>query len=315
MPPAVQSALGPLAPDRLGRVDAHEHLFLSTPVLPGDDYDDLDRVAEEVAGVKASGIGTIVELTPVGLGRDPRKLAEVARRTGVHVVAATGFHRDAHYPAGHWALREPAEVLLEVLLQDLTVGMDGRDWQGPVPSPTEVRAGIVKLGASYQRLSPRERRRLEVGAEAARRTGVPVAVHCEVGTMAHELLDLLQRGGVPPERVLLAHMDRNPDADLHRELADRGAYLLYDQVGRVTYRPESQLVGLVAGLVESGHDARVLLGTDTARRSMLRAYGGGPGMDVLGRAFLPRLERRVGAEAVDRIVRANPARVLPAVSS
>jgi predicted metal-dependent phosphotriesterase family hydrolase len=312
MPPTVQGVLGPLAPDRLGRVDAHEHLFLTTPALPGEEYDDLDRIAEEVARVGASGIGTVVDLTPVGLGRDPRGLAEVARRTGVQVVAATGFHRDAHYPAGHWALREPAEALLAVLLQDLTAGMDGRDWQGPVPSPTEVRAGIVKLGASYQRLSPAERRRLEVGAEAARRTGVPVAVHCEVGTLANELLDLLERGGVPPERVVLAHMDRNPDADLHRELADRGAYLLYDQVGRVMHRPESQLVGLVAELVDSGHHARVLLGTDTARRSALRAYGGGPGMDVLGRAFLPRLERRVGGEAVDRIVRANPARVLPA---
>jgi phosphotriesterase-related protein len=56
----------------------------------------------------------------------------------------------------------------------------------------------------------------------------------------------------------------------------------------------------------------VLLGTDTARRGMLRAYGGGPGMDVLGRSFLPRLERRVGGEAVDRVMRENPARVLPA---
>jgi 5-phospho-D-xylono-1,4-lactonase len=311
---AVQSVLGPVAADLLGRVDAHEHLFIASPALPGDDYDDPDRVAEEVAAVKAAGIGTIVELTPVGLGRDPRKLAEVSRRTGVHVVAATGFHRDAHYPAGHWAHREPADLLLEVLLQDLNAGMDARDWQGPIPSPTRARAGIVKLGASYQRLSPTERRRLEVGAEAARRTGVPVAVHCELGTMAHELLDLLEAGGVGPERVLLAHMDRNPDADLHRELADRGASLLYDSVGRVKYRPESELLALVAELVGSGHHHRVLLGTDTARRGMLRAYGGGPGMDVLGRSFLPRLERRVGAEAVEQIMRDNPARVLPAVA-
>ena len=43
---------------------------------------------------------------------------------------------------------------------------------------------------------------------------------------------------------------------------------------------------------------------------MLRAYGGGPGMDVLGRDFLPRLRRRIGDQPVNVITRTNPARFL-----
>jgi phosphotriesterase-related protein len=128
--------------------------------------------------------------------------------------------------------------------------------------------------------------------------------------MGHEALDRLAAAGVPADRVMLAHLDRNPDPALHAELAERGAYLLYDTVGRVKYRPESTLLALIADVRAAGHGDRVLLGTDVGRRSMLRAYGGGPGMDVLGVRFLPRLARELGPEAVDQIMRANPARIL-----
>ncbi|MEJ3747548.1 aryldialkylphosphatase [Actinomycetes bacterium KLBMP 9797] len=306
----VQTVRGAVAADQLGAVDAHEHLFLRTPALPGDEFDDLERMVAEAADVRRSGIATVVELTPIGLGRAPAKLAALSERTGLHVVAATGFHRDAHYPAGHWAHREPVETLLEVLLADLERGMDGRDWQGPLPAPTPHRAGIIKLGASYQRISASEGRRLEAGAEAARRTGAPVAVHCEVGTAGHEILDRLSAGGVAADRVLLAHLDRNPDPELHADLAGRGAWLLYDTVGRVKYRPESALLDLVERVVAAGHGDRLLLGTDVGRRSTLRAYGGGPGMAVLGEVFLPRLARRLGQSTVDQIMRANPAAAL-----
>ncbi|SED63883.1 phosphotriesterase-related protein [Jiangella alba] len=304
------TVLGPADPAGLGAVDAHEHLFLRSPALPGDDFGAVDAMTAEVETVQAAGIGAIVDLTPVGLGRSVTGLASVSRATGVHIVAATGYHRDAHYPSGHWVYREPAQVLEEVLVTDLTSGIDERDWQGPRPSPSSHRAGIVKLGASYQRLSPAERVRLSAGASAARRTGAPVAVHCEIGTMGPELLDLLAADGVPAGRVLLAHLDRNPDAGLHAELAARGAYLLYDTVGRIKYRPDSVLLDLVERMVAAGFGDRLLLGTDVGRRSQLRAYGGGPGMAVLGETFVPRLRSVVGTEAVDAILRTNAAAAL-----
>lgn len=299
------TVLGPADPAELGAVDSHEHLFLHSHALPGDQFGDVDAMATEVGTVRAAGIDTIVELTPVGLGRSVAGLAEVSRRTGVHVVAATGYHRDAHYPAGHWVYREPADALEQVLLTDLTSGIDERDWQGPVPAPSSHRAGIIKLGASYQRASAAERLRLAVGASAARRTGAPVAVHCEVGTMGPELLDLLADGGVPAGRVLLAHLDRNPDPGLHAELAARGAYLLYDTVGRIKYRPDSVLLELIERMVADGYGDKVLLGTDVGRRSQVRAYGGGPGMAVLGETFVPRLRALVGDDATSAILRTN----------
>jgi predicted metal-dependent phosphotriesterase family hydrolase len=112
------------------------------------------------------------------------------------------------------------------------------------------------------------------------------------------------------DRVMLAHLDRNLDPGLHAELAARGAYLGYDTIGRIKYHSDAAVLKLIADLQQLGHVDRILLGTDVGRSSMLRAFGGGPGMEVLGRVFLPRLLAEQGSGAVETIMRENPRRFL-----
>ena len=50
-------------------------------------------------------------------------------------------------------------------------------------------------------------------------------------------------------------------------------------------------------------------GIDTARPSMFRAYGGGPGLRYLMDRFVPRIRARLGDDAVQKILVANPARL------
>ncbi|MFD4022207.1 hypothetical protein ACFWRV_01610 [Streptomyces sp. NPDC058576] len=91
-----------------------------------------------------------------------------------------------------------------------------------------------------------------------------------------------------------AGADRNPDPALHLDLVAHGARLVYDTVGRIKYRPDSVVLDLLETLASHGKLHQVCLGTDVGRSSMLISYGGGPGMDVLGREFVPRLRRQLG---------------------
>jgi phosphotriesterase-related protein len=293
---------------RLGVVDSHDHLFLTTPALPGDEFHDLERSTAEALEAKASGIGTIVDMTPIGLGRRPELLRAVANRTGLAVIAATGYHRDAHYPPGHWVHAASVEALAQRILDDLHTGMHPSDWTEPDAEPDEARAGAIKAGASYHHATDGERRRLEAAAIGSLRGGVPILVHCEIGTYGHEIVDILEGHGVTPRRIILAHLDRNPDAELHAEIAARGVYLEYDTMGRTKYRPDSEILDLVERVGEAGHGERLLLGQDLGRRSSFRAYGGGPGMRYLMQSFVPRLRRRIGDAATDAILESNPAR-------
>jgi phosphotriesterase-related protein len=307
-PGQVQTVLGLLPASELGVTDAHDHLALKSPALPGQDFDDADKAGEEVREAMETGLQSIVELTPIGLGRDPALLRRVSQATEVNIVAATGFHRDAHYPAGHWVNDADEDLLRDRMVTDIARGMHPADWNDPALALDEARAGVIKMGASYQRVSKHEHRRLEAACQAALQTGVAIVCHTEVGTAGDEIIDICEAAGLPTNRLILAHTDRNPDPEVHVDLCARGVYLEYDTAGRIKYRPDSELLRLISEVVGPGYGDRVLLGLDLGRRDYFRAYDGGPGMRYLLRTFAPRLERRIGSEAVRRILVDNPAR-------
>ena len=289
----VRTVRGDIAPGDLGPCDAHEHLFLETPAQPGDDFTDVGKAIEEARTLGAAGARSLVDWTPLGLRRSLDGLRAVSEATGLHIVGATGLHRDAHYGAGDPFREEPVERLAERFVADLTA---------------VIAAGVIKVGASYHVAKPFERKTFEAAAAAHRLTGAPVCVHSEHGTMGLALVELLGELGVGAGSIVLAHLDRNPDPGEHAETAAAGAWLQLDGPGRTKYHPDSTILGLIADLAERGFANRLLLGGDTGRRSMFRAYGGGPGLDYVFARFKPRLERELGRQLAAQIFVANPAR-------
>jgi phosphotriesterase-related protein len=287
----VRTVLGDIDPAELGPCDAHEHLFLDTPAQPGEEFLDVGKAIEETQTLADAGARSVVDWTPLGLGRDLDGLERVSRATGLHVVAATGLHRDAPYPADDPFRTTPFEALAERFVSELG-----------------DRCGIVKVGASYHHVTPFEATAFEAAAAAHGRTGAPLCVHTQHGTMGSALVERLAGLGVPPASVILAHVDRNPDAGEHAETAATGATLQLDGPGRTKYWPDSTILRLLGDLAQAGHADRLLVGGDTGRRNMLRAYGGGPGLDYVFARFKPRLERELGAELAERIFVSNPAR-------
>lgn len=93
----VRTVLGDISAGELGVCDAHDHLFLHSPVLPGQELDNHDRAAERLRDFRGLGGRSVVQWTPYGMGRKADMLASLARSTGTHAVAATGLHQAAHY--------------------------------------------------------------------------------------------------------------------------------------------------------------------------------------------------------------------------
>ena len=226
--------------------DYHEHLFQVSPLLPGDALDDPDRSAAEAATLVAAGTTAIVEATPLGLGRRPADVAAISARTSLLAVHVTGAHRGEHYAPGHWLTALGADALTARFVREVEVGLalDETDPEGPVAQHADVavRAGMVKAGVGYWRISPFERAVLDAAAATHRRTGVAVMVHLEHGSAATEVLDVLEAQGVAADRVALAHADRLLDPGFHLELAARGAFLGYDGPARHREAPDLSLI-------------------------------------------------------------------------
>lgn len=315
---AVRTVLGDIAPEQLGATNGHEHAFQVSPMLPGDELDDPERSSAEVALLHGSGFASMIDATPIGLGRRPVELRRISETTGMQIIASTGVHRDGHYATDHPLQALGVQERAALMLRDVTEGMPARDDElfaaddspsagssfstDTEASPrTGIRAGLLKVGIEYWAISPSERVTIEAIAQVHGLTSAPVMVHLEFSTAAHEVLDLLAGLGVPEDSVVLAHADRAPDAGLHRELMSRGAFLGYDGMARSKVRSDEELLDLTERVVSAG-GGRLLLGGDVARASRFASYGGMPGMAYLGRRYLPRLRERIGEEALERIL-------------
>lgn len=91
----IRTVCGDIAPTALGVCYAHEHVIIDpcymTEKHPDFNIGSVDRAVEELLRFKGDGGGAMIDSMPTG-GRNPVKLAEVSRRSGVHIVCPTGLH-------------------------------------------------------------------------------------------------------------------------------------------------------------------------------------------------------------------------------
>jgi phosphotriesterase-related protein len=206
-------------------------------------------------------------------------------------VAATGRHRAVHH--------DPAEAgrdvdeLTQLFVDDIT-------------APTRP-CGLIKVGTGYHHLDDVERVSLEAAAAAHRSTGVPVAVHLELGTGADLVLGHLDEHQVPAGSIVLGHLGRHPDSGYLREVAAAGTFLCFDGPSRANHHTDWRTPELIERLAGDGHLDQLLIGGDTTTAAA-RSVTSGPGMPGLLREFHQSIVRRIGAPAGQAITVTNPAR-------
>lgn len=310
----VRTVLGDIDPADLGPTDAHAHLVIAggKPVELEPDFllADLERGLAELAEAKGAGLRAVVDAMPCDAGRDVRLLAELSRRSGVHVVAPTGLHRARYYDDRHWSLSASEEELADLFVADIEVGIDERDYNGPLVRRAPHRAGVIKVAGSLGRLTDLERRIFAAAAAAQRRTGCPILTHCQDGTAGLEQLRVLADGGADLRHVVLSHTDKIVDRGYHRELLSTSAAVEYDQGFRWPAGAENGTVTLLRWMVEDGFGERLMLGTDAARQGYWHAYGGEPGLVFLVGPFAATLAAAgIGPAEREALLVANPARI------
>ncbi len=309
----VRTVLSDIDPSDLGVTYAHEHVVIDTggrAVQLERDFDlsDVDRMATEVTAAVALGLRAIVDAMPCDTGRNAEKLADLSRRTGVHVIAPTGLHHDRFYGPAHWSHRVSVDELADLFVADIEDGIDALDYSGPVVRRTEHRAGVIKVAGSAGGLSPRDTRVFEAAAAAHRRTGAPILTHCEGGSGAIEQTRALTDRGVAADHIVLSHVDKVVDRGYHRELLATGAFAEYDGSFRWGDRPNGTLQ-LLAWMAEDDLLDGLTLGMDAARQGYYAVYGGAPGLTWLLDGFSAAMDEiGLDAAARRRLFVTNPAR-------
>jgi phosphotriesterase-related protein len=302
----VHTVLGEIDPSELGATYAHEHL-LTMPgehLLNGSDdtiLDSLDKSAAEMELFKQAGGRAIVELSCLEYGRDGGGLAELSRRTGVHVIAATG-----HIMEGYWRgvldlSERTISSLVDEMVNDLTEGF---------PEAPDVRAGVLKVGTSKDAVHPDEEKMLRAAAIVQRDLGVPITTHTTAGQIPLEQVRIFEEAGADLEHVCIGHQDRRLVWDDHLAVVKSGCRIGYDCISKEHYEPEAKRIEFTKRMVDEGYGDHVVLSGDIARKSYLTSYGGGPGFTYILWRFVPWLwQEGVSREATDKMLIDNPARL------
>ncbi len=292
---SVVTVTGTIAADELGVTLAHEHLYCDISEFSGKDDNRLTATSQVIADLgwfRDAGGRSIVEVTPEGIGRNPQKLLEISKASGVQVIAGIAFYDEATYPK--WVSSVPVERIADYFVHHLQEGVDG------------VRAGVIGEITSHNeplpnpagyRLNTLERRVFEAAAIAQQRTGASITTHASLGRAGHAQLDVLEGVGANLTRVIIGHCDahwhpdKKLDLDYYLPILERGACCQFDMIGWTELAPDDIRADRVAELISLGYEHQLLLSTDTCRLSQLRSNGG-RGFDFLWTTFLPRLKLR-----------------------
>ena len=303
----VQTVTGAIPASDLGVTLMHEHIItdLRAPAQRRpEDYhrEEAVRVAlPHLQEVRKAGCRTLVETTPIHIGRDPDALRTLAARSGLNILCATGIYGAAeHRFVPDYALSESAEQLADRYAREFHDGI----------GKTGVKPGIIKTGVNTATPLPEiERKLVRAAALAHKQTGLTVASHTGPGAPALEELEILDSVGVEPGRFIWVHAQTEKDHELHRRIAKQGAWVEFDGVG-----PESMDWHLecVRVMAEADLLHRTLVSQDAGWYRPGEPGGGDyRGYALLLAEFVPMLRANgFSAQDVDQLLVRNPAAAL-----
>jgi phosphotriesterase-related protein len=287
MTKALFTTLGPITADRLGAILPHEHVYvdLRTPDTPGyasgTAEDVVALMAPQIERIKAQGITALIECTTGGVGRRADFDLAVSRATNFPIVVPTGNYREPWIP--EW-VRVASEAELEAwMVRELTERFDEADYK----------AGWIKLSAGDDGITPLEARILRAATRAAVRTGAVIGSHTIKGRVVMDQLDIIEAEGGHADRFISIHTQAEEDFALNLAVAERGAWIEYDNIGWV---PDEGLLERVRRILEARRGSQLLLSHDSGWYDPAQPGGGVPRPYThLSDVFLPKL-RAMGVD-------------------
>lgn len=279
-------------------VYAHEHLTIDLSGQKGDPdcrLDDRELTQTGLLALKAAGVGTVIDQTTRGMGRDVLYTQALADQAGIRVQHATGYYKEPFLPEECYIMEE--SDLCRLFLEELRVGMDG----------TGIRAGhIGEIGTGKGGIAPIEERIFRAAALAHRESGAAICTHTTLGTLGLEQVALFRDCGVDLGRVVLSHIDLSGDPEYMLRLLDTGVNIAFDTVGKHNYQPDTGRAEWLALLCQRGHGGQIVLSMDLTRKSNCRELG----YDYLVTDFLPLLRQQGFQESwIHQMMVENPRRI------
>ena len=254
---SINSVLGPLDTGKLGFTLPHEHITASSAGLPFTYPEVIDRdwvlaaAVEDLIRARNGGVATMVDVSPIDLGRDVELMREVSSQSGMQLICSTGCWLDV--PRSFWG-RSP-DYVASLWIREIEEGIER----------TGIKAGIIKVATSDP-IQDSELLMLRASARAHKQTGVPITTHTPRDSqIGEEQIRILQEEGVDPCCIYIGHVCNTLDLAYHERMLDKEVYLgwdIYFPANRPGTPTWEQRTDFLVDLLNKGYVSQIMLSHD-----------------------------------------------------
>lgn len=299
------SVLGKVALEDLGIVLPHEHVccyFEYFEKMCGTGYLDKqvleEKAAADLADLKARfGLQTIIDCTPINIGRDLELLKRVSRKSGVHIISSTGFY----YTEESMLADIEEDYIVQRILEDVGAHQIGH----------------LKYAVEQETMSPLQEKLLRAMCRVQLQTGLPLCVHTNGRKKnGRKVLDFVLDCGVKPQAVTIAHLSDCSDLSFVETILESGCYAGFDRIYKNDYAFAQQKAADLKCLCEKGYLKQLLISHDALEFNGFHttaAIREDNPYDFIFMYLLPCMrEKGFTEEEIHTIMVDNPARMLTA---
>ncbi len=255
----IQTVCGKISEDLIGNTLSHEHICILNQEMRFQfpdwfsEKNFLEFALPQLEKLKTHGISTIIDATPINLGRDIKLLEKVSRHSGVNIIASTGLY----FMGEPWVYRPDADYLSEIYIKEINEGIGG----------TDIKAGVIKC-ATDGPLTEANRELLCAAAKASKKTGTPVITHTyskDNGESPKNALlqqDVLLSAGAKPEKTLIGHVGDSNNIDYLTAIMKNGSFIGLDRFGAEQFNTIKERISTLVKLIELGWAHKITLSHD-----------------------------------------------------
>jgi phosphotriesterase-related protein len=253
----VQLTDGTVEVSALGTTLIHEHVLVG---MPGWNMDlkapkfvrseAMARAVDRIQELHGYGCNSMIDPCPMDIGRDAEFIAEVAQRSGVNIVCATGVYNESEGMPYTFRMM-PAEDILELYVKEITEGI----------GDTGVKAGVIKI-ATYGEPSEYERKMISVATQASLLTGVPIISHTHAASHGHDQIDIVEACHGHADCMVVGHSGDRDDHEYQASIARRGAFVGLDRFGLDFLLSDDLRMKNLMELVAAGFRDQVVISQD-----------------------------------------------------
>lgn len=223
----IMTVTGPVDAGTMGTSLVHEHILVDFIGADSTGYHRwnkdtvIAKVLPYLREARETGVTTLIECTPVYLGRDPVLLQRLSKLSGLNILTNTGYYGAIENKAiPVHAYEETADQLAERWIAEWKNGIED----------TGIKPGFIKIAIPGDSvLSPIHEKIVRAAARTHRKTGLIINAHTGPSAAAEAAIRVLKDEGVDPSAYIWTHA-QGGSQEAHLKLAREGVWISLDNV-------------------------------------------------------------------------------------